>query len=180
MNRNGTFLGIMFGPFFRWWWATITGVATIAGWFLFPASGFGLSRIWICFLILLFFTLLFLTISAMYQGYKLFRNSCSRLTLDSIQRCDDFSGDHLFLFKGNRNTEIGSLLEVYRDLADLEVCIALIEVIHIKDDGIVQAKPIWFSPIHKRDLQGGRIGITCLTLRPVIRRENVERWLEER
>lgn len=180
MNKNVTFLEIMFGPFFKWWWATITGVATIAGWFIFPAFGYTVGRIWICFLILFFFTLMFLTISATYQGYRLFKNSCSRLTLKSIQRCDDFSGDHIFLFIGNYNTEIGSLFEVYRNLGDVEVCIAIVEVIHIKDDDTVQAKPIWFSPGHKRDLQGGTIGITSLTVRPIIKKENIERWFGER
>ena len=180
MNRNATFLGIMFGPFFRWWWATITGVATVGGWFLFPASVYILTRIWICFLILFFFALMFLTISATYQGYRLFKNSYSKITLRSIQRCDDFGGDHIFLFVGNYNTEIGSLFEVYRNLADVEVCIAIVEVVHIKDDRTVQAKPIWFSPGQKRDLQGGIIGITSLTVRPIIKKENIERWFSER
>jgi hypothetical protein len=123
---------------------------------------------------------MFLAVSTTYQGYRLFKNLLSRLTLKSIQRCDDFSGEHIFLFVGNRNTEIGSLFEVYRDLTDVEVCIAIVEVIHIKDDGTVQAKPIWFSPGQKRDLQGGTIGITSLTVRPIIKKQNIERWFRER
>ena len=59
--------------FFNWWWAAVTGVATVIGFFgMLPTITLGRTAL----AVMLFFglTLLFLTLSVTVQGYAWYRD----------------------------------------------------------------------------------------------------------
>ena len=66
----GTYLGTLMSPFFRWWWALITGVATLLAFFALKTNGLTLSGTQVALAVLIFFSLVFLMLSVVSQGFK--------------------------------------------------------------------------------------------------------------
>ena len=61
MNANVSgYIKWLLGPFWRWWWAVITGLLSIAAFFGTPDSGLELSKYAISMVIFIFLVILFL------------------------------------------------------------------------------------------------------------------------
>lgn len=145
------YLKWVFQPFFRWWWAAITGSASIAAFFGTPKSGVMISNIGVFIIIFLSFTLIFLTISVIIQGWLLFWDKNRQLKLVSVRRSNDLSSDWIFVISGYLRESNGTLIEISRPLEDTEVPFAIVKVVGTTDKGYYQAIPIWISPGHLRD-----------------------------
>ena len=87
MQQNySSFLGWLFGPFFRWWWALITGTASFLAFVWTPPEGVTISRTGMLLLLFSAFTLAFLVISVVVQGYLLFRERYKNLEVIAVQK----------------------------------------------------------------------------------------------
>jgi len=155
-DQRAKYLSFIVGPFFRWWWALITGLATLLSYKVTPQAGWHIGAVGALTLTLLCSTLLFLAISVVYQGWQLFRGRYAELVLRGIQRSRDLGSDWVFVLSAGLDLPIGTIIDVHRRLGDVEVPFALIEIIGATSDGLYQALPRWLAPIHIRDYTGGR------------------------
>lgn len=159
-NQRARYLEFIVGPFFRWWWALITGLATLLSYKLTPQVGWHVGAVGVLILTLLCSTLLFLATSVVYQGWHLFRGRYAELVLCSIQRSRDLGSDWVFVLSAGLDLPTGTIIDVHRRLGDLEVPFALIEIVGANSDGRYQALPQWLAPIHIRDYTAGRFSVS--------------------
>ena len=145
------YLGWLFQPFFRWWWAAVSGTASIIALWRTPQSGVTLSSATAAIMVLIAFMLVFLTLSVLVQGWSLYRDRNRRLEVVSIRKAKDFGSDWIFVMSGYLQESIGTLVEICRPLEDTEVPFAIVRVVGTTEKGYHQAVPIWISPGHQRD-----------------------------
>jgi hypothetical protein len=120
----GEFLGLLFSSFFRWWWATITGFASIASFLIVSEQGITLSRLQFGILILLNMTLLFLTAATVWQGWRLYKRQFARPAFLGIQRNNEYGASHVFLLGSSSVLSTGTLVELHRHHNGVE-CLVL-------------------------------------------------------
>jgi len=65
----------------------------------------------------------------------------------------------LFVFERHPDLEPGSVVELIRHDAELEISFALVELESRTADGNVQGRAIWVSPAHLRDYRTQRFGL---------------------
>lgn len=147
------YLGWLFQPFFRWWWAAVSGTASIIALWGTPQSGVTLSNATFAVMVLIAFMLIFLTLSVLVQGLSLYQDRNRRLKVVSISRAidSDFDADWIFVMSGYLQESTGTLVEIRRPLEDTEVPFAIVRVVGKTEKGYHQAVPIWVSPGHQRD-----------------------------
>jgi hypothetical protein len=155
-------------PFFKWWWALITGIATFAGYVLTSDSGVNVGRISILFGILIFFILIFLSVSVFIQGWQVFKNQNTEVKLVNIQKNSDLGGEFVFIFSSFKPLENGTLINIKRQLGDIEVPFAVVEIISMNKNGNPQGKEFSIKPAHLRDFNNGKCSIVDLTASPYI------------
>jgi hypothetical protein len=155
-SQRQSYLEFILAPFFRWWWALITGVATLLSYRLTPQGGYQLGAVAALLLTLVCFTLLFATISVLYRGWLLFRDRYAPLTVQAIQKNRDLGGEWIFVLATGGRMTPGTVVDVHRRLGDLEVPFALVEIVAETAIGTYQAVPRWLAPIHIRDFTAGR------------------------
>lgn len=173
------YLRILTQSFFKWWWAVATGVASILSWLGVPSSGITISPIAFSLLVFVFLALVFLLLSTIVQGHEWYvatevHPEIVRIVPPSggmpptfVVRCD------------GRPLAVGVLLSVYRDVAGQEVCMALLRLEHLRQDGGGwQCRPLWMSPGHQRDLSAGRIEARLLRLRREIPEDALQFTME--
>lgn len=85
----------------------------------------------------------------------------------------------MFLLKGLRNVNIGSVLEVRRVREGIDIPIGFIEVTLARNDGVVQAKPLWIMPGHLRDIETHELPAQSLAISQMLNRETFRRWINE-
>ena len=71
--KFSAYLAFLFQPFFRWWWAAVTGFASIFSVLVTPQSGLVLNSATVAVIIFVGFTMAFLTVSTLVQGWDLYR-----------------------------------------------------------------------------------------------------------
>ncbi|HVA66366.1 MAG TPA: hypothetical protein VNK24_05515 [Elusimicrobiota bacterium] len=141
---------LVFSTFFRWWWAVITGIASIAGWVFSPISGITIPRYGMGLAILGGLVLLFLTISAMCQCWGIYSETAP-IRVANFEKPK--SGDFVFLLYSTVEIEAHTLLVFKRYSSDdIETVVALVEVIERNSKGQYQTRSIWTSPALLRDL----------------------------
>jgi hypothetical protein len=176
----GSYVRLLLEPFFRWWWASITGVASILSFLATPSTGFSFSRLGMSLLALFVSVLLFLTLTVLCQGWELFQARSASLEIVSMQKCRDYGGEYLVLFKGNIPASKGTLIEIRRRIGDLEAPFALVEVLDRNAQGYYQANPIWIAPVHLRDFTADRFVVADLVATAFVNadriRDNVDHF----
>ncbi|MCF6147596.1 MAG: hypothetical protein E3K37_02950 [Candidatus Kuenenia sp.] len=166
MKEKG-FVELLFGSFFRWWWAFITGFASLLSWVFVPV-GITLSRIAVTILTVVSLTLLFLCVSTLYQSWLLYRNRLTAPAIVGYQRCDSYGGEFIFLIDGFPSIAQGRVAELKRFVGGVEVSFALVELMERNSKGQFQARPIWISPIHLRDLRMNQFVYTDIIVDPLV------------
>jgi len=129
-NKKPTtdFFRLIFGSFFRWWWAAITGSASIASWLFVSQKGILLTPFIFGILVLLGSALLFLVSSSVYQSWLIYQQHFTRLRIAGFQKCDSYGGEYVFLLEGKTGVAEGTVIELKRFCAGVEVPIALVEI----------------------------------------------------
>jgi hypothetical protein len=140
----------LFNPFFRWWWAALTGAVTLMGFVWTPNAGFNLSRPVFLLLIFTFLSVTFLALSTVTQGWRLYFQRTHPLRVLEARRAKDFNSDLLFVLSGHLEESGGALLEIRRSLENAELPFCVVKVVGSTAEGHYQAIPVWISPGHLR------------------------------
>lgn len=140
----------LLGPFFRWWWAGLTGVVSIFGFVWTPDSGLSLSPAAVLILIFFYFLILFFGLSSLTQGWQLYFQQQKPLRVLTVQKNLEGDSDLLFVIDGFLREKGGTLLEIRRVYENAELPFCIVRVIGGTDDGYIQATPIWTSAGHLR------------------------------
>jgi hypothetical protein len=106
-SASWSFIRLIFGSFFRWWWVAITGAASIVGGSFLPASGISLSPPILGLLIFLGSALLFLTVTTVYQGWIIYQRNFKSLCVSAILSNDCYGGEHVVKLNGQDDIEPG-------------------------------------------------------------------------
>lgn len=167
VTSHDSFLGILFGSFFRWWWAVLTGFASILSWIYVPAS-VTLSRGQITSAILLGLILMFFALSTIFQGWRLFKNRITASTVVGFQKSDNYGGEFVFIIKGVHQSAKGKVAELKRTVDGVEVPFAIVEFVDLNSQGYYQANPVWISSNHLRELRTGKFAISQVVVDPLI------------
>lgn len=178
--RSPTFLSycrLLFEPFFKWWWAAITGVASILSYLALPESGVAVSKLGVATGVLVGLFLLFLVLSVVWQGWLLYAARFAELRVAAINKCKDYGGEYVVVLRGLR-VESGVLLELHRFVGEVEVPVAVVEVMQTNSLGEHQARPLWFAPGHLRDFGTRKYDATDLRVRMAVSRPTIERCFD--
>jgi hypothetical protein len=162
--------------FMKWWWAIITGVASILSWLAIP-EGLTLSRTQVSVSIFVSSVLILLTISVFVKGYSWYLGSTQHPRVIKFiparggSSAASSSGTFVIRELGWKMLP-GDLYSLYRNVREEEVCIALIKVDRMRHgDGSVQCIPLWISAGHLTELNGDG----SLAVELSVRREIPER-----
>lgn len=157
------------------WWALFTGIVEIAA-FIWLGNSITLNRI--TALVILFFGSLCLLggLLVILKGWEIFSKAFERISITQIVRIDK---EQFFLLKCPRNYQTGMMFEVFRKMETVEVPIGFIETVHFRDDGIIQAKPIWIRPVHLGDIERGQLAVESLVVYPYFSSSSLPQWIDE-
>ncbi|MFH1109571.1 MAG: hypothetical protein V1790_10305 [Planctomycetota bacterium] len=163
-----SYLRELLRPFFAPWWAVFTGVASVGSWLGIPITGVQLPAWLIGVLVCLAFAGGFLLVSVLYQGWRLYRDSPSRVTLLAIQTSSAYAGEHVVLLSCGAPLPEGTLLELTRTVDGIEIPIALVEVKETNSAGQLQAHPLWFGSVHLNELKRNTLNLQSVRASTVI------------
>lgn len=164
MPRASTYLRRLLGPFFRWWWATISGVASFLAWFAVPEKGIEIGRgLFVC-LILLTSALLFLTVSVLWEGWLIYSERVG-LRVRALEPSKESPGaEWMFVLESDRllAPAANTMIALHRRVGSVEALFALAWIVGSTTEGLYQARPLWMAPVHLRDFKAGKFAATSL------------------
>jgi hypothetical protein len=155
------------------WWGLATAIVGIVG-FTLTGPNIQLGRIWILVIIFIVSFSLFVGFQVLFNGWKLFATNRQKIEIIEIIRID---GEQIFVLDCPPYHRVGSFLEVYRVKELIVIPIGFIETFHQKEDGLVQAKPVWIMPIHLRDLESRELSVDSLKAYPSMTKSTLTRWV---
>ena len=120
LTTHDSFVRILFGTFFRGWWAVLSGFASILSWVYAPAS-LTLTRGQIASATLIGLVLMFFAASTIYQGWRLFKNRINASNVVGFLRSDSYGGEFVFLIRGVHDSARGKIAELKRTVNGVEV-----------------------------------------------------------
>jgi hypothetical protein len=158
------------------WWGAFTILVEILGFILINET-ITIGRAWLLILLFVFSTSLFVGVTVLIRGWIIFSKAQERIHVTQITRVDD---DQYFILDCPSHFKIGSLLEVYRVTESVEVSIGFIEITHLRDDGSVQAQPLWITPIHLQAIENNEISENNLVIYSTFSSSTLPRWIDEK
>ena len=156
------FLSWLFDPFFRWWWALITGTASFLAFVWTPPEGVTIGRTGMLLLFFAGFSLVFFVVSVVVQGYQLFRERYKDMEVVAVQKATEPGAELIFILRGYLRDASGLLVEIRRPLGDVEVPFAIVRVTGATSKGLYQAVPVWVSAGHLRNFNARRFSVNVL------------------
>ncbi|ADZ09356.1 hypothetical protein Metbo_1111 [Methanobacterium lacus] len=183
MQKKG-FLGFfkyIFGGFVILYWMFITGIPSILGYVYIP-NGITLDRPSLAILTIIIFTLIFLCSWLIYQGWQVYHTSFAQNDLPKIVdflRSDNYGEEFVFLVENESNINSGKIAELRRYSHGVEVSFALIEFMEKNSKGQFQAKHIWFSPGHLRELKLNCFSVSEITVDLNVNINTLNKYMEE-
>lgn len=157
------------------WWALFTGIVEIIA-FIWLGNSITLDRITV-FISLFFASLCLLGgLLVILKGWGIYSKAFERIHITQIIRIEN---EQFFLLKCPRNYQTGIMFEVFRKMETVEVPIGFIETVHYRDDGIIQAKPLWIRPVHQGDIERGQLSVDSLVVYPHFSSSSLPQWIDE-
>ncbi len=156
MSNMSCFLRFLFSPFFRNWWAVLTGCASILAIYITPSQGFNLTGAMMMTMTFFVLSLVFLTLSVLSQGWQLFISRLEGLRVSSFDRNRDIPEGWVFILDGNIDLAIGTVVDVHKKTGEAEVPLALVRINSRNSTGRYQATPIGkMNPAHIKEHSAG-------------------------
>ena len=177
-GRIAAYAKILFSSFFNWWWAAITGFASIASFLSLPQDGVLVSRLLFSVLLLVALLLIFLTLTTAYQGWLLFDRRAGVARLTGVCANADYGG-LAFLLASPLPIPNGTVLEMRRYDRGVESLAGVLEVVESSVDGVLQARAVWASPGHLRDIRSSRVHLTDIIISTAISSRTLSRLKDE-
>lgn len=163
------------------YWIFITGIATLIA-YLFAPSDLNLDRTSFAMLIVLGSTLSFLCVWLFIQGRSFYQKSLiendSPKVIDFL-RSDNYGEEFVFIIESKTNINPGEIAELKRFSHGVEVSFALIEFMEKNSKGQFQAKHIWFSPGHLRDLKLNNFSVYEIKMDSIVHSHTLKKYLED-
>lgn len=169
------YLSFLFKSPLTTWWGVATALVGFIG-FTLTDQNFQINRLWILIIIFIVSFSLFVGFQVFIKGWKLYASSSQKITIIEIIRADD---EQIFVLDCPPFHRVGSFLEVYRVKELIEIPMGFIETFHQKEDGLIQAKPVWIMPIHLRDLETRELSVDSLKAYPSMTKETLGRWVND-
>jgi hypothetical protein len=154
------------------WWVVATGLISVIS-FSVLSPTVSVSRTWLTIIIFSCSLCLLIGLSVLFKGWPLWRTS-GAARIKEIVRTE---GEHVFVLEELNNSKVGLVLEVYRIREAIEIPIGLLEITHEREDGLVQAKPLWLMPGHLREIETRELSPESLLAYPAASRNTLERWI---
>ena len=166
--RSLQYLRELLGLFARWWWASITGVASILSWLAVPADGGNIGRTTVALLVFGGLCLLFIAFSAAVHGYGLFVGNLQPRVTRFVPASDEKDAACTFILDPGPSATLapGYLISLYRNVLGEEVCVALLRFDRLRqEDGQAQRVPVWIGAGHLKELSSNSLDATLLRVR---------------
>jgi hypothetical protein len=173
--RYSAYLTFLFRPFFRWWWAAVTGFASIFSVLVTPQSGIVVRSPGLAVFIFIGFTMVFLTLSILVQCWDLYLRRHTDLQVAAIQKSKEYGGEYVAALRGELDVPVGALVELRRPVGENEILFALLEIRNRTTRGNYVGVPIWTSAGHQRDYFGGKFAASELVVVPHVQRDTLVR-----
>jgi len=155
------------------WWALVTALIGIFG-FTMTDAIVQINRLWLVIILLSGSFSLFVGFQVFLKGWRLYSSTEQQINILEIVRSDD---EQIFVLDCPTFHRIGSFLEVYRVKELIEIPIGFIETFHQKEDGLIQARPVWIMPIHLHDIESRELSIESLKAYPSVSKSILNRWV---
>jgi hypothetical protein len=175
----GSYLRQLLRPFFWPWWALFTGVASAASWLGVPIAGFHVPGWVVGIFVCATFAGAFLLASVAWQGWRLYRDSLSRIALVGIQTSTAYDGEHVVLLTCGVLLPDGTLLELSRTDNGVEIPIGLLEIKGTNSREELQAHPIWFGVGHLNELMKNTLSLQSVRASTIISTRAVRKASDE-
>lgn len=157
------------------WWAVATGVIEMLG-FGLASNPVTVNKWWFLILVLVVSFSVMIGFLILWKGWPLYSEAFAHIAVSQVVRVDD---EHVFLLDGIQDFRQGSILEVYRTTEDVDVSIGFVQAIHQKDNGEVQAEPVWIRPGHLRDIEMGAFSRQSLQAYQTISTDTLKKWIDD-
>jgi hypothetical protein len=146
------YLSWLTAPFFRWWWAAVTGAASLIA-FAWTPQTVSISKPFMLAILLVVSTLLFFALTVTLQGWRLYASRTRFEILNFLRdKNQDLGFEWVMTFRGPPGVDVDRVLQVNRLFDDGRVIpFAIVKVLGLNDDSIYQAVPVWLSPGNLND-----------------------------
>jgi hypothetical protein len=152
------------------WWGAVTFLIEVLS-FIMANDSIALSKLWILVLIFIVSFSLFVGVLVLIKGWEIYSRS-GRFRISRMVRVDNVQ---VFELEGSVN--LSTILEIYRTIEQMETSIGFIEVVHHREDGKMQAIPVWILPGHLRDIEAHNLAPESLKVSQVLGKETIQRWV---
>ncbi|OGQ87936.1 MAG: hypothetical protein A2512_09955 [Deltaproteobacteria bacterium RIFOXYD12_FULL_56_24] len=150
------FLLFLINPFFRYWWAALTGCASILAVYITPSSGITLNGATMMSVTFVAFALVFLTLSVLNQGWQLYMGRLVGLQVTSFERNRDMPEGWVFVLVGGIDLAVGTVIDIHKKTGAAEVPFSLVRIASRNSRGAYQATPIGkINPTHIKEHSAG-------------------------
>jgi hypothetical protein len=165
-HTMGNFLLFLFSPFFRNWWAALTGCASILAMYITPLEGITLSGAAMMTATFATLTLVFIILSVLGQGWQLYLGRLSGLQVVSFERSRDLPEGWVFVLIGDIDLAVGTVIDIHKKTGVAEVPFSLVRIDSRTSGGAYQATPIGkINPTHIREHSAGGLRPADLIVR---------------
>ncbi len=172
------YLGALTRPFFRWWWALITGLATLLSYFTLQATGVSLTAAQAAMGVFGTLTLAFFAVSVMVEGFGWYRQAHRQPTVVSCTPADAESSPEVFQLTSVLPLDPGQVISLLRAVGDRVVCMGMLKVERLIGERY-QCVPLWIAAIHRQDLKQGKIQVAHLSASVLLNESDLTRYREE-
>jgi len=172
---KATYFELMLKPPLSAGWAAATLVVPIAV-VLLPSGAVQVPKLGLAVAVFFVSLCIFVAVVSLYKGWILYSQVYQAISILEIARDDE---GHVFILEPQSNLEIGSVLEVHRVREGAEFPIGFIEVALRRNDGKIQARPVWIMPGHLRDIETSQLSVQSLTVQPTLSRDTLSKWIHQ-
>lgn len=172
-NSFTDYLAFLFKSPLTTWWGVATALVGVVS-FTLTNQNLTINRLWILLIIFIVSFSLFVGFQVSVKAWKLYVSSNQQINIIEVIRADD---EQIFLLDCPPFHKVGSFLEIYRVKESIEIPIGFIETFHQKEDGLIQAKPVWIMPIHLHDLESRELSVDSLKAYPSMTKATLTRWV---
>lgn len=170
-----SYLRFLFSPFFRSWWAVLTGCASILAIYITPSQGITLTGAMIMTMTFFVLTMIFITLSAFSQGLELYMGRLEGLRVSSFERNRDVQEGWVFILNGDIDLPVGTVIDVHKRAGAAEVPLALIRIDSRNSNGAYQATPIGkMNPSHIKEHSAGGLKPADLIVRTSVNLQRIK------
>jgi hypothetical protein len=172
------YLASLTRPFFLWWWAAITGVATLLSFFEWRSAGMHLSGTAVAIVVGTFFTVVFFAASVIVQGLGWYTQSHRQPVIVKCTAADRESSVEIFQLTSVLPLEPGQVISLLRTLDDRVFCIGMLKVERVASNRY-QCVPLWIAPGSRQDLKQGRLPLTHLSASLLLNEKDLSLFKEK-